>query len=84
MDVTVGALVRPGHFLERELVEAELAPQQLHLFGAGIADVEPQPALLLGEQLAEAVDADLHRPALVTNVKHKPHRSHGAPSRVCQ
>ena len=78
--VAPGAFVRPGHVLEHQLVEAEGPPEQRDLFGAGIADVEPQPILAVGEQLAEPVHADLRRQALVESVEDESHGSHGASS----
>jgi hypothetical protein len=67
------------YLLERELVEAELPPQQLYLRRSRIADVEPQPVLAFGEQLAESVGTDLRRQAFLAGIHHKSHRSHGAP-----
>ena len=76
--VATGAFVRPGHLLERQLVEAKRLPEQRDLCRPGIADVEPQPILAVGEQLAEPVDADLRREAAVARVEDESHGSHGA------
>src|SRR5712691_4378823 len=74
------AFVRPGHVFERQFVEAEGLPEHRDLGGTGVADVEPQPILAVGEQLAEPVHADLRRQAAVARVKDESHGSHGASS----
>jgi hypothetical protein len=47
--------VAPLDGLEGQLVEAELASRQLELGRAGIADVHPEQAVLVVEQLADAL-----------------------------
>ena len=53
--VAPGALVRPGHVLQRHLVEAEGALEQGDLGGTGIADVEPEPVGSISEEVVEPV-----------------------------
>ena len=59
--VTPGPLVRTGDILQRQFVKAERPPQQRDLGFTGIADVEPELAGAVSQQLSEAVDGDLRR-----------------------
>jgi hypothetical protein len=48
--------VGPGDVFQRQLVEPEGAAEQRDVFVVGVADVEPQAVLAVGEQLGEALD----------------------------
>jgi hypothetical protein len=80
--VAARALVRPDHVLQRQLVEAEGAPQQRHLVGTGVADVEPDAVLPHCEQLAQTVGAHLGGHAAIRRVYHESDGSHGASFRA--
>jgi hypothetical protein len=76
--ITAGTLVWPRHIFERQLVEAELAPQQRDVFRAGVADVEPQPIGSIGEQLTQPSNAHCRGASVVASIDDKLHGSHGA------
>jgi hypothetical protein len=71
--VAARALVVLHHLLERVTVKPELAPQQSDLGHAGVGDVEPEPVLRVGEQLAEPFDADLGRRDVPGSVNDEAH-----------
>jgi hypothetical protein len=69
--------VRTRHFVERELVEPELAPQEIHLLLPWIADVEPKPVSAVGAQLSEALGGRFHQwLPLLAGVDDESQRSH--------
>src|SRR5262245_47105672 len=77
--VAAGTFVRLGHVLECQLVTPECPPEQPDLLGAGVTDVEPQPVLAVGEQLAEPFDADLNWEAVIASIEDESRGSHGSP-----
>src|SRR6185503_21281494 len=57
MSVAMRTLMKLQYLLEREPVKPEFAAKQRHLGHRRIGDVEPDPVGVVGEQLAEAIDA---------------------------
>jgi hypothetical protein len=80
--VAAGALVRPDHVLQRQLVEPEAAPEQCHLVRTRVADVEPHTVLRHREQLTQTVRAHFGGRAAIGRVDHESHGSHGASFRA--
>jgi hypothetical protein len=74
--VATRPLVRLGHFGEGELVESEGLAQQGHLFWARVGDVEPDPAIGIGQELGESFRSDLGRRALSGSVHHESDGAH--------
>jgi hypothetical protein len=75
--VAARSLVRTRHFVERELVEPELAPQEIHSSCPGSLMSSQKPVSAVGAQLSEALGGGFHRRLpLLAGVDDESQRSH--------
>ena len=61
---------------QRQLVEAEGAAEQRDVFLIGIADVEPEAVLAVGQQLSQSLDRNLAGAVLMAGVENESRGAH--------